>query len=355
MRSIRFAKSLQTPGEFVEFAVAIAERVRRRLADRGNPLAPGGSLDPEFARQVREIVFGLVGGESFGGNAPASAGKHRATQGHHPRHSIEAARILFEEITRSLATDQGMAALAIELSSAITSRLLPASVDYVDVLLERALLAQRRESQALARYLHDNVAHDLAASAMQLDAAYLDASIDGEARKTNLDSARTLLRKSLEEIRSIASGLRSAVDVTNLTQALIDFTQDLPAGSPTVNFTVDGQEDTGSVALVEEVFLILREAIMNARLHSHGARVDVRLTWDLTELRAEVVDDGIGFLSADVPAGRVGLWSMKVRADAVGAYLSIVPRAQGGTAVNLRVPKSEGRKGAQKEDCIVAT
>ena len=87
------------------------------------------------------------------------------------------------------------------------------------------------------------------------------------------------------------------------------------------------------------VYRIAQEAIHNALRHANAAHIDVTLTADddLTVLR--VTDDGVGFVPASTVAGRrLGLVSMRERAEAAGGTLTVTSEPGGGTTVRLEIP-----------------
>jgi signal transduction histidine kinase len=84
---------------------------------------------------------------------------------------------------------------------------------------------------------------------------------------------------------------------------------------------------------------IAQEALANALKHSGAAHVGVELrTWD-SRLRLTVADDGAGFdpEEAATRSRRLGLVSMRERAEAVGGRLAIDSRPGQGTRVSVEV------------------
>ncbi len=88
-----------------------------------------------------------------------------------------------------------------------------------------------------------------------------------------------------------------------------------------------------------ELLRVLQEALINARRHSDARRVEVILSADTREVRAEVTDEGHGFDPATVREG-VGLAGMRERAGALGGSLRIKSAPGGGTSVRVEIPFS---------------
>jgi two-component system, NarL family, sensor histidine kinase UhpB len=89
----------------------------------------------------------------------------------------------------------------------------------------------------------------------------------------------------------------------------------------------------------EQVLQIAREAMSNARRHSHAKHgtVSLRLTDDGVAL--EVTDDGDGFDPAALKHEGSGLYNMKARAQQIRARLQVLSSPGKGTRVVLHIPK----------------
>ena len=82
-----------------------------------------------------------------------------------------------------------------------------------------------------------------------------------------------------------------------------------------------------------------QEAMHNALRHADATRIDVTLTVDVGIAILQVTDNGVGFAPASTVAGRrLGLTSMRERAQAAGGTLTVTSEPGGGTTVRLVVP-----------------
>jgi signal transduction histidine kinase len=93
------------------------------------------------------------------------------------------------------------------------------------------------------------------------------------------------------------------------------------------------------------IFIIIQEAINNARKHSQAPEIVIYLYVEEAHLVASVRDRGKGFnvelMEANaVERGSMGLLSMKERARLIGAEFRIRSEPGNGTIVELRVPIS---------------
>jgi signal transduction histidine kinase len=104
---------------------------------------------------------------------------------------------------------------------------------------------------------------------------------------------------------------------------------------------VHGWERELKTGLREEIFGIVREAIINAFRHSRAKRIEAEIEYRSRELRIAVRDDGRGIDPQQLEWGRngnTGLWWMRERAERAGARLRLLSRVAMGTEVELRVP-----------------
>jgi signal transduction histidine kinase len=81
--------------------------------------------------------------------------------------------------------------------------------------------------------------------------------------------------------------------------------------------------------------------------HSQASAVVIHIGPDPADadtLVLAVADDGTGFDAAAVGAGRLGLASMRERAERLGGELSITSSPGEGTTVRVIVPRALGRR-----------
>lgn len=88
------------------------------------------------------------------------------------------------------------------------------------------------------------------------------------------------------------------------------------------------------------VYRIVQEAVTNAQRHAGASRVIVSGIVDQHELRVSVADDGSGIdqrtLARGERADKLGMASMRERAEAIEASLTVAGGRDGGTVVSVR-------------------
>jgi signal transduction histidine kinase len=89
-------------------------------------------------------------------------------------------------------------------------------------------------------------------------------------------------------------------------------------------------------------YRIVQEALNNIGKHSQANLAWVNLECDDARAVLRIVDNGIGFQIGQDPPDHLGLQSMRERAEAIGAQLTITSRPQSGTtiAVEWQFPKA---------------
>jgi signal transduction histidine kinase len=214
------------------------------------------------------------------------------------------------------------------------------TVDYTSYLLNQIHEANIDERRRVARELHDRLGEGLSVALRQLDLYEIATQRSPEELAPQTMLAREALVESMRRLRAVTSDLRQE-RVTGLEKALAQYL-DSVAAEAQVTLLVSGDESWASYAVLDEVFLILREGARNAL--EHGAPMQVLIAVNVTphELTARVQDDGRGFVTPEpdvaAKAGTAGLASMRERAALMGGRLTVTSAPGHGTCVELYVP-----------------
>ncbi len=88
------------------------------------------------------------------------------------------------------------------------------------------------------------------------------------------------------------------------------------------------------------IYRVLQEALNNTARHSGANAAWVRLRFLPGTLELEVEDHGTGFVAQSSKPG-IGLVAMRERAELLGGSLQFVEPAEGGTLVQLKVPREK--------------
>ncbi|GGL14277.1 two-component sensor histidine kinase [Planomonospora parontospora subsp. antibiotica] len=280
-------------------------------------------------------------------------GATRAQQGVHPTQSLLAAALMFEAafpvLARRLSARDGLdvqertVTIGLDLQRAIMVRLAVGSVPYVNFLLAKLLSAHQDERHRIARDLHDRIAHGMGVALQQLDLYEVYQGDDPERAAANLAMARQAINEGLQGTRRLSADLWERVGDDSLEAALGKYLRITVPRSTRTTLTTTGGEPSLPWEVREEIYILLREAVRNALLHSGTAEIHVEVEGRDGVLRAAVSDRGCGF---DVTATRAarsggGLTSMRERAALLGGTVNLSSRVGEGTTVEVLVPLGE--------------
>jgi two-component system, NarL family, sensor kinase len=204
---------------------------------------------------------------------------------------------------------------------------------------ETIALARSDERARMAREIHDTLAQDLTAIALQLEGA-LRRLPDDEARE-RVDRALAVSRDSLRRARESVLNLRSdPLDGKPLPAALAALARRFTSQTGILG-TFSGDVSLPLTHAVEvELYRIATEALTNVGRHAHARRVDVHLGADAEAVTLAIADDGVGYDASSPEADRYGVVGMAERARAVGGTFTIGRGPEGrGTVVEARVPR----------------
>ncbi|GGX26275.1 sensor histidine kinase [Streptomyces noursei] len=204
------------------------------------------------------------------------------------------------------------------------------------------------ERERLAREIHDTLAQGLSSIQLLLRAAERAVPERPETALGHIRQARTAAVDNLAEARrfvralsppdleagSLPAALERLCAATARTSGLVVHCQvsGVPAPLPTPH----------EVALLR----IAQSALANTVQHAAAGRVELTLSYMDTEVALDVVDDGAGFLPAEVPppgsaaAGDsgFGLAAMRARARALQGTLAVESAPGEGTALAVTLP-----------------
>ena len=156
------------------------------------------------------------------------------------------------------------------------------------------------------------------------------------------------LSSSLRLLQRVFDGGRLALQVHSTTiappgtleEALSSFCHELPPGM-LFRIIVMGKSKPLEPAIQEQLYLIGREALVNALRHAKANRIEVEIEYLSRRLRMFVRDNGCGIDPQMIRVGRDGHWGllgMCERAHCIGAQLRIRSRRGAGTEVEISIP-----------------
>ncbi len=237
----------------------------------------------------------------------------------------------------------GQAAIAIENARLFHS--VEVQQARLEELLRELLKAQEEERERISAEIHDSVAqwmvsasyHAQSASALVLESK-LDEACD------ELEQATRIIGQSIRELRRIVTDLYPpALTELGLQEALRQNIECFRKETGVQCRLRGGLTRTLSPVHQIVVYRVVQEALHNVRKHAHASEVDIDVRSQKGRFRVEIRDNGRGFevgpvLEGGLSEGRMGLLTMKGRAEMLGGSLSVESSENAGTRVVLTLP-----------------
>jgi signal transduction histidine kinase len=221
------------------------------------------------------------------------------------------------------------------------------------LLAQEAATSQARQAAAalaersrLARDLHDVLAHNLSALAVQLEAIRLMVITKGAGENivNQIAAARKLACIGLLESRRVLLLLREGEtpDAASLPGLVSEISALLGIPAALQSHGVPCPLGPGAGAAL---YRVVQEALTNVVKHAgRGAEVTVRLVWAPDGVEVSVTDRGGDRVDSGLPSSGSGLSGMAERVSLIGGRLHAGP-AGDGFAVHLWMPSCPGELG----------
>ncbi len=204
---------------------------------------------------------------------------------------------------------------------------------------ESLVATREEERRRIRRDLHDGLGPALAGIMFGLDAVRNTLAADPQAAAVMLAELKTEVQASITDVRRLVYDLRPPdLDQLGLVPAVQAYAARLGERGA-LDICVSAPALPGLPAAVEvAAYRIAAEALTNAARHSRARHTTVAFTIDDTQLRLEVVDDGVGIAAPrDNRRPGIGLSAMAERAAELGGTCSVGSQ-DGGTAVVAVLP-----------------
>jgi len=218
----------------------------------------------------------------------------------------------------------------------------------LEQLLGELLRAQEEERERISTEIHDSVAQLMVSASYhtQSSSALLSQSKFDQARD-EAERATKIIGTCVKELRGIVTDLfPPALSELGLLGALQEnveyFRRETGVASRVLSTTLPQQ-----LSPVQEmvIYRVVQEALNNVRKHAQATDAEISLDANAGEITVQIRDNGKGFDATGMrgtrqQSGRVGLLTMRSRAQMLGGNLKIEARPGGGTTVTLTIPRS---------------
>lgn len=227
-------------------------------------------------------------------------------------------------------------------------RLIGLLAAHAAVAIEQARLVEAsrelsiiEERARLARELHDATVQTLFSLSLSAEVAASLVVSDPEAAGVEVGRIRDLAQTAVAELRSLVFELRPpALDDEGLVATVGKQLEVLGRIHGLSVALLSSSEERLEPTVESGLFRIVQEALTNVVRHASASRVEVTIETNEHGVTTTVTDDGVGFdpEARSIRARRLGLTSMRERAQALGGTLVITSGAGRGTMVSVKIP-----------------
>lgn len=198
------------------------------------------------------------------------------------------------------------------------------------------------ERRRIARDLHDRTGSGLAFVALELDR--LQRNENDEQTRVEISTVREQVGLILAEVREMLFDLRVGLNgEVSLYDTIVDLSQRVTSRSRTVvSYELSDLPEVDAY-LSNEIWEIIKEAIINAERHSQGTKIQITSVVTDSLWTLSIIDNGIGIQPENKRPDSYGLTGILERAETIGAKLVIESPLRNkdyGTAVFISLPVS---------------
>ncbi len=196
----------------------------------------------------------------------------------------------------------------------------------------------------LAREMHDVLAHQLSAIAVQAGAARLASSADPLAAAHAIGVIEREARAGLTELNNLVRGMREPSAADGGLPQLSDLpllVQRATESGLRAELQIAGEPSHLGDEVELAGYRVVQESLTNTIRYAPGAAVVVHVAYRSDGIVVNVLDDGPGPLTTAVPAGQgggTGLAGLSERTRLLGGYLEAGSRPGGGFTVRAVLP-----------------
>jgi PAS domain S-box-containing protein len=196
------------------------------------------------------------------------------------------------------------------------------------------------EQRRIAQEMHDGLGQELTGLALSVRALANRAQRERDAISSDLDQLALLATSCIQDAHRIVQGLSPLTNADGNLDAALEL---LARRSSLSGTRVQFRSCYETPPLVDlkvrnHLYRIAQEALQNSLKHSGASSIDIELRSRSGGLVLSVTDDGLGPAADTDTRSGLGMRTMRFRASAIGAALSITRGANGGNTVVCDVP-----------------
>lgn len=203
--------------------------------------------------------------------------------------------------------------------------------------LERQIIAvSEAERSNIGRDLHDDLGSHLTGVELLSKVLQQKLEVDAPDKANEVGIIRGLIRDAIEKTRRLAQGLYPAHVIEHgLEAAIEELVNEIESlFRVQCSYSFEGDRAWVDNAVATHVYYIIREAVFNAARHGSPDNIGIFMRTNPENFSVRIVDDGSGFDELVTRKG-LGCHTMKYRAKAIGAELTISSELEGGTIIAI--------------------
>jgi signal transduction histidine kinase len=216
------------------------------------------------------------------------------------------------------------------------------------LLSRKVLRAHEEEKVRLAREIHDDLGMALTAIKLNLQLIKKDCSDQGQNFEERLTKLIKLADSTLTAIRDKTFLMRPpSLDDLGLVMVIDDLANEFTRNTGIrIERKITGRYNSLPLEIETALYRCIQEALTNAARHSSAGKVDLNLSFNSSQVKVGITDDGIGFDLVDggLAAGHLGLKGMMERVALIDGKIDINSSPGNGTAILITVPLNGGIK-----------
>ncbi|OHX66740.1 PAS domain-containing sensor histidine kinase [Flammeovirga pacifica] len=229
-------------------------------------------------------------------------------------------------------------------TSTLLKRIVGTFTDITDRLkqdekvVNAVLETEDKERSRIARDIHDSLQQTMGTALLHFEKVRLHLPSLEPTIDNHFQQGYSLLKKSIQESRSLAHNLMpKVVEENGVVPAIQSLVTALQGSTSTkIAFFENLGEDRLKLSTEISLYRIVQESINNMIKHAKAEKCTIQLLKYPDMIVLTIEDDGIGF-ETSVTENSFGLNSLKTRASAIGAYLQVSSTVNKGTEIFLEL------------------
>lgn len=215
--------------------------------------------------------------------------------------------------------------------------------EHNSLLMAQLFRAQEDERQRISQELHDGTSQTMVSILTYL--RILHDKLTTKEQKDFLAGIRELISQTLDSIRALAVNLHPPLlKDLGLIVAIEKFLDMVQQTSTDIKIKFEYQGDFSKLSdmLALVCYRIIQEGITNIVKHANARRAKVKIFYEETKIRMEIIDNGIGFDEETAQRAKLnqhlGLRSMQKRIELLQGEFEIISKMNEGTIIKIVIP-----------------